>query len=155
MGFFLRAVAVLVGLAHIYGPLAVEVLSDPAALSRVYSLSILPSPLLVAVPGLLVAEVVLRLMRPELEGEFPLRYVVIVFGVCLGGVLMGALMGFLLGLGALQSGASEEAIGVAVLGASIGGVVGLGEGLILAIPLAAILGLFRNRNGSRSRTTAT
>ena len=150
MGFFLRAVFVLVGLANIYGPLAVEVLSDPAALSRgADRLSILPSPLLVAVPGLLVAEVLLRLMRPELEGEFPLRYVVIVFGVCLGGVLMGALMGFLLGLGTL-----ERTIWGAVLGAMVGGGFGLGEGLILAFPLAAILGLSRNNNGSRFRIAA-
>ena len=154
MGFFLRAVFVLVGLAHIYGPLAVDVGSDLAALSRVYSLSILPSPLLVAVPGLLVAEVLLRLMRPELEGEFPLRYVAIVFGVLLGGVLMGALMGFLLGLGALGNRVWESAIGGAVLGAMVGGPLGFYEGLILAFPLAAILGLFRG-TGSRSRTTVT
>ncbi len=144
MGFFLRAVFVLVGVANIYGPLAVEVVSDPAALSRgVARLSIIPPLFLLAsvVAGLLVAEVLLRLMRPELEGEFPLRYAVIVFGVLLGGVLLGAFLGFLLGLGTL-----EKAIGGAVLGAMVGGGFGLGEGLILAFPLAAILGLFRNQN---------
>ena len=150
MGFFVRAVFVLVGLANIYGPVAVAVVSDPAALSRVAPLSILPPVLLAWVPGLLVAEVLLRLMRPALEGEFLYRYGVIVFGGFLGGVLMGALMGFLLGLGSL-----ERAIWGAVLGAMIGGGLGMGEGLILAFPLAAILGRFRNKNGSRSRTTAT
>ena len=153
MGFLLRAVFVLVGVANICGPLAVVVLSDPAALSRgVARLSIIASLLLLAsvVAGLLVAEVLLRLMRPALEGEFPLRYVVIVFGVLLGGVLLGAFLGFLMGLGTL-----EGAIGGAVLGAMVGGVLGLGEGLILAFPLAAVLGLFRNRNDSCSRTTAT
>src|SRR3712207_3475125 len=113
MGFFLRAVFVLVALANLYVPVAaLAAVSDPAAMSCIARLSIQPSVILAGVvPGLLVAEVLLRLMRPALEGKFLCRYVVIVLGVCLGEVLMGALMGLFF-LGATL----QRLLGPAVLG---------------------------------------
>jgi hypothetical protein len=76
--------------------------------------------------------------------------------VCFGGTLMGGMLAAALVLnGALGSSgelAASERIPAALqtgyLGVLYGGVLGLIEGLFLAFPLAAILGLLRNGDQS-------
>lgn len=154
MGFFVRAVAVFVGLLNTYlaeggGDLTAPLKVDPAGFLRVVVVAI--------VAGLLAAEVVLRVMRPALEGKFLFRYAVMVLAVQLGGLLVGTLMGFAILLDSTFSLAERVpmALVVAFVGSLWGGVIGTVEGLIFAFPLAVILGLFRNNNGSRSGSTAT
>jgi hypothetical protein len=107
-----------------------------------------------AVAGLLTAEVLLRTMRPLLEGGFLARYVAMGGAVYVGGMLYGALLPF---FGVLFSGVRLDTpgmpdllerilagLGAGMVGAFVGAGVGVAEGLILGLPLAAILGLFRN-----------
>ncbi len=143
---FLRIVAISVGLANIYivgligGAPAIptNLTSSPALL--------LATVLYAVVAGLVASEVVLRFMRPALRDGFFLRYIVMVLVVSLGGVIFGALVA----LGALFEGSLEMADRIivfvvsGVVGALFGGTLGAVEGLILGLPLAAILGLFRN-----------
>jgi len=98
--------------------------------------------------GLAVSEIVLRLMRPALLGNFYLRFWVIALAVFLGGVLLGALFG---STAVLLDGAmtvENEIAGLPfriVFGAMLGGLAGFAEAPVLAIPLAAALGLVGNR----------
>ena len=99
------------------------------------------------VAGLLVSEIVLRFMRSALLlGDFFLHYWVMALAVFLGGVLMGALVS---SASVLLDGAMTMENKVAglpfriVVGAMLGGVAGFAEGPVLALSLAAMLGLVR------------
>lgn len=87
------------------------------------------------VAGLASSEVVLMSAQPLLGGGFFERYAFAVLTACLGGAIFGALLPIFLG-GLLP---------LVPFGAGVGGALGTAEGLVLALPLAAILGLFRNR----------
>lgn len=124
----------------------------------------LPSALLVVAVGLLTSEVVLRKLRPFRE-SFSDRYGIMVAALCLGGTLTGFFLTFLFAidgtLGA-EVNITLETMPYMMIGGSRSGLVGamfgfwlgIAEGLILAFPLAAILGLFVPRDGS-PRGTAT
>ena len=142
LAVFLRISAVFVGLANaavLYG------FGDesPARKGEVAWSVVLLYALAAVVAGLLAAEFLLRPMRRLLEGGFFLRYAAAVLGVCLGGALTSALLTFgtLLSIGSLG-----EAWTLVFVSASLGGTLGLIEGLVLALPLAAILGRFRGRS---------
>jgi hypothetical protein len=99
------------------------------------------------VAGLLAAEILLRSpMRQGLKGMFFTRYVTTVFGIALEGTLLG----MLLPLGALIDGSKPvlnrfgTALGFGFCGAIVGGAMGFYEGLILAFPVASVLGMFRD-----------
>ena len=100
---------------------------------------------------LLTSEIVPRLFkRPTLSEKFFDRYAIVVLVVCLGGTLMGGLLAATLGLDGALAGRSVAvpelilaASATGVMGAGVGGGLGFVKGLILAAPLAAILGLFR------------
>ncbi len=105
--------------------------------------------LVASVAGLLTAEVVLRFARQELRGRFISRYAAMVLGVTLGEaftVLLPAIF-----VAVLLTFVSSEGIGVLLLrGGSftvLGGALGMIEGLVLAYPLAAILGRLRSAAG--------
>lgn len=155
MAIFLRGAAIFVGLANLYVLGGARILMDVESWWKSL-LALLSALLLAALPGLLSSEILFRLARPALEGRFLYRYTVIVLGVCLGGMLCGSLVGFL--TGAFLSGTPDiydivpnvvERLFIGLVasffGALFGGALGLTEGLILGLPLAAILGLFRNR----------
>ena len=112
------------------------------------------------VAGLVTAEIFLRRFRPlSLKEEFFDRYRVMVGRVCLGGVVSGGLVGSLLLLGDSSAGGSLTITGlistvlmtVSVMslsgffGVLYGAALGFIEGLFLAFPMAAILGLFEDR----------
>lgn len=149
VAIFVRLAAVLVGLGNV---LAVDP-RDVFASSEGRSLAALSGALLLAVAaGFVASEVVLRLGRAVLSGGFFARYAITVLGVCLGGAVLG---GSSVALGVLTNspGAQSPGWSVAILAyaalaygliaALVGGVMGALEGLILGLPLAAILGVFR------------
>lgn len=107
------------------------------------------------VAGLVTVEIVLRwFRRTTLAEKFSDRYAFVVMAVCFGGVLMSVLSASVLSIGnavlAPRPTTIPELVMVELAGGSIGIPFGLGlglvEGLILAFPLAAFLGRFRNTN---------
>jgi hypothetical protein len=150
MKLFVRVTAVLVALGNWY----VFTTGGNPALVEIGWSKVLQSLLVGAVVGLLVAEVLLRTMRPLLEGGFFARYVAMAGAVYVGGMLSGALLPF---SALLFSGVRSDipgmpdllerillGLGAGMVGAFVGAGVGVAEGLILGLPLAAILGLFRD-----------
>jgi hypothetical protein len=152
MRIFLVASAVFVGLANQY---VISTGGAPYELADIDWSKINPVVLTVVVAGFVTSETLLRLARRWLlSSRFFLRYIVMVFGVCLGGILQGGLLAF---IASVSSGSFniygvvpdtiEVILGGLVagfIGAVFGGALGLAEGLVLAIPLAACLGLFSN-----------
>ena len=154
MTTFSRLAAIFVGMANLA---VLAWLSDNSHIRRgdvAWWIETLPAMLIVVIAGLVTSEIVLRRSKP-LREKFSDRYGVMLFAVGLGGMLMGGLLAGLFALnGVLCPGLSTipERILVALLSglvdAAFGLELGLAEGLILAFPLAAILGLLRN--GDRS-----
>lgn len=154
MRWFVRISAVAFGLANLAAlPLW---FGDPFALREDNSLIVLIVPVLIAViAGLATSEFVLR--KFELRGRtFSQRYWIVVISVCLGGAMMGAPLSVQFAidgtLGAEPSlaiyadpnvlfRALRSALPVGFVGAAFGVVIGLMEGLVLAVPLASALGL--------------
>lgn len=91
--------------------------------------------LLVGVVGLLVAEFMLRLMRPLIESGFLLRYAVVVLGVFLGGMLGG--ISLIFGTFVIF----QELLWIPYVLVA-GRFIGLVVGFFVAAPLAATLGRF-------------
>lgn len=148
---FTRLVAVFVGLVNLI------VLTEPNSVVAAYQKGnvgwheALPPVLAVVVAGLATSEVVLRWLKPvALADKFSHRYGISVFTVCLGGATMGFLLAAALTLNrVLVPGPDELLVRIPVsfipglVGAAFGLGLGLVEGLILALPLAAILELCR------------
>ncbi len=150
MKVFLRVAAVLVAWGNWY----LATVGNPAFFVEFGLSSALQSLFVGAVVGLLVAEVLIRGMRPLLEGGLLARYVAMAGAVYVGGMMYGALLP---SSSLLFSGSPSDtpgvpnlvdqillALGMGVFGALFGAVVGVAEGLILGFLLAAILGLLRN-----------
>ena len=154
-GILVRSVAVLVGLANLAVLASQNDVADAYRRGDVTWDCVLPVVLAVVVAGLATSEIVLRWFGTPLTADrFALRYGTATFAVCLGGTLMGFLLAFVLTLErALVPGppSISELVLVAfvlgIVGAVAGGVMGALEGLILAFPLAAILGRFRQSRG--------
>ena len=152
--WFLRGVAVLVGLANlvVVGIRMFGLLYPSSTVWEEVTLNEALAPVLVAVlSGLATAEILPRVFRRELSSErFGQRYGAVVLGVLVGMALMGGLLAAVFALQAL----ANEPLTLAVLVASVvstsfygvvvGGMLGLVEGVVLAFPLAYILGRFRN-----------
>ena len=153
---FVRTAAVLVGLANLAAYLFVgsseALIGDDAGGLSAWPFLFLLVLFSVAV-GLLVAEVLLRLPRPGLEGGFFRRYAAMVLGCCLGGTLSVVLLTVTIVLCATLS--SQDAISVPMtllFGAYFAvyaGLLGLAEGLFLGLPLAGLLRVFRGGTVAR------
>ena len=152
MRIFLSLTAVFVGLANQY---VIATGGAPSELANNDWSKFPPVLLAVVVAGFVTSETLLRLARQWLtSSRFFLRYAVMVFGICLGGILQGGLLTFIVALSGGPSNTYDVvpdtivtilgSLVIGVIGAVVGGALGLAEGLVLAIPLAAILGLFRN-----------
>lgn len=149
----MRLVAVLVGLANLA---VLAALNGVDAGDRVGSAiwEVLPPVLAVVVAGFVTSEIVLRWFKSlALAERFFARYGTAVFTLCFGGAIMGGMLVFVLILNdALIPGlpATPEQIVPALLvilaGAAFGLALGLAEGVILAFPLAVILGRFSDRS---------
>lgn len=98
------------------------------------------------VAGLLVAVLLLRMARRALEGGFFARYGVMALAVCTGGALVGGLVGVMNLVFFVDASAGNSAISLLIVLpylTAFGGLLGLAEGLLAAVPLAGVLGLFR------------
>ena len=95
------------------------------------------------VAGLFAAEVVLRLARRALRGRFFYRYVAMVFGMFVGGASAVLLPALFLAVPVGTAGGLGAFFTTALVFAVYGGLIGTTGGLILAFPLAALLGRFR------------
>lgn len=152
---FTRLAAVFIGLANLV-VLAGLIGVDSATLQRedVGFNEVLPPVLAVVVAGLVISEIVIRKFQPlDSRNNFSYRYAVSAFAILFGGILMSFLLAAALTLNrTLVPGPPgiPELILASLLsglvGAAFGLVLGMFEGLILAFPLAAILGRFRNTN---------
>ncbi len=142
MKYFLRIAAVLVALGNWFALMTGGDLSRLASYGWAELLSFFLVP---SVLGLTAAEISLRLAAKALRGGFLDRYAALAATVWIGGMLCGM---------ALASGGvlRDEALGVigtlgfsavaSLWGIVCGGVLGLAEGLVLGLPLAALLGSF-------------
>jgi hypothetical protein len=155
--WFVRITAVLVGLANLGGVIiwfvgGLYVLGgeSESSLSKA-----IPSVIAVVLSGLATSQIVLRAF--ELPGRgFWHRYSVVAMSVCIGGAIEGGLLACVFSLDGtlfpepppgfyaehplLLFGGLGYIMLVGLLGAGIGFVIGLAEGLILGLPLAAMLG---------------
>ena len=150
MATFVRASAVLVGLANLAAYLFVSgsealIGDDAGELMGWPYLSLLV--IFAVAVGLLVAEVLLTIFRTALGGNFLRRYAAAVLGCCVGVVLSVVLLTLIIVVYALLT--SQEAFSpsrVLLLGAffaAYASLLGLVEGLFLGLPFAAISGRLR------------
>jgi hypothetical protein len=142
MKYFLRIAAVLVALGNWC---ALMTGGDLSRLTSYGWAELLSFVLVPSVLGLAAAEISLRLAAKALRGSFLERYAALAAKVWIGGMLCGV---------ALASGGvlRDEALGVigtlgfgtvaSLWGIVCGGVLGLAEGLVLGLPLAALVGSF-------------
>ena len=161
---FVRATAVVVGLANalvIGDPLGV--VGAPAERQSATFAGFL---ILAALAGLAASEIALRRGRSALGGGFLARYGVAVLGLCLGGAILGGsswVVTSLLNYAPGPPGGPESGLlffayatfaygSIAALG---GGVLGLLEGLILGLPLSALLGWLRRPSRSSGRSASS
>ena len=149
---FVRLAAVFIGLANLVVLAGLNGV-DSAILQRedVGFNEILPPVLAVVVAGIVISDIVLRLRRSALAEKFSHRYGFTVCMVCFGGTLTGFLLAAALTINRTMvpgpDALLERVMGSLIpgfVGAVFGLVLGLAEGLILAFPLAAVLGRFRN-----------
>ncbi len=152
--WFTRVLAVLVGLANlvVVGIYMFSFLYPSSTVWAEVTLNRALVPVLVVVlSALATAEIVPRIFRRELSSErFGQRYGAAAAGVLLGMALMGGLLAAVVALQAF----ADEPLTLAVLvtsvvstsfyGVVVGGMLGLVEGVVLALPLAHILGRFSN-----------
>jgi hypothetical protein len=110
--------------------------------------------LAVVVAGLASAEIVMKKLGSLVRADgFYERYAAVLVAVSLGGTFSGGLLAAVWHLdgtlAAMHTSVYDIAVGtilVALLGIVFGGGLGVIEGLILAFPLAAILGLSRRES---------
>ena len=147
MAAFVRASAVLVGMANVFlvslvgeGELGNALMwnRDPWwPHNAVYALC-------AAAAGLVVSSVPLRFARRELYGTFFARYGVMVLAVCLGGVVLGIFLAYAgVWLYSSPMTTAERLVEVSSrlpLTIAAAGALGAAEGVVLAFPLAAVLG---------------
>jgi hypothetical protein len=144
---FVRASAILVGMANVLclGAIGLWLAATGAEeLEGLNGYHALLGLSVAVAAGLVAAEVVLRFARRALRGRFLSRYVAMVLGMCLGGALTVLIPALLI---ATPVGiANAEPFGNILLFVGVftayGGLAGMIEGLILALPLAAFLERF-------------
>ena len=147
MAAFLRVSAVLVGMANVF----LVSLVGEGELGNAFMWNLDPwwphnavYALCAAVVGLVVSSVFLRFARRELYGTFFARYGVMVLAVCLGGVVLGLFLAYAgVWLYSSPLTTAERLLEVSSglpLTIAAAGTLGAAEGVILAFPLAAVLG---------------
>ena len=147
MAVFVRVSAVLVGMANVF----LVSLVGEGELGNAFMWNLDPwwphnamYALSATVAGLAVSSTFLRFARRELYGTFFARYGVMVLAVCLGGVVLGILLacaGVLLYSSPTTT--AERLLEVSSrlpLTIAAAGALGASEGLVLAFPLASVLG---------------
>jgi MFS family permease len=114
---------------------------DPWSLYVLYALS-------AVFVGLLISAVMLRFAEGDLQDRFFARYGVMVMAICIGGAVLAIVLTtvtFLFDPRAyVPSRISEVSYSLAMV-AIPGAMLGAVEGVVLALPLAWLLGLFKKR----------
>ncbi|CAN5165458.1 hypothetical protein BH24ACT17_BH24ACT17_12620 [soil metagenome] len=151
MRIFLMAAAALIALANaiLYSLIGNNTFAnlfdfhlDPWSLSALYVLCAIFA-------GLLVAGGLIGLAEKVLRESFFARYGVMVLAICIGGAMLAILLTtvtYLFDNAAYVPRATSETIYTLVLVTIPGATLGAIEGVILAFPLAWLLGLFKERN---------
>jgi hypothetical protein len=151
MRIFLMAAAVLIALANaiLYSLIGNNTFTnlfdfhlDPWSLSALYVLCAIFA-------GLLVAGGLIGFAEKVLGESFFARYGVMVLAICIGGAMLAILLTtvtYLFDDAAYVPRAASETIYTLVLVTIPGATLGAIEGVILAFPLAWLLGLFKERN---------
>ncbi len=150
MATFARLAAVIVGSVNLALLAGVFDADSPLRGGEVELGEALVPLLAVVVAGLASAEIVLRKLGPLVRASgFYERYAAALVAVSLGGTFSGGLLAALWHLDGTLAATPTSIYDVTVgtlllvlLGIVIGGGLGVIEGLILAFPLAAVLGLF-------------
>ena len=169
--WFVRIAAILAGLANLVGVIlwfvgGLYVLGGESASSLGEAV---PSVIAAVLAGLLTSQIVLRAF--ELPGQrFWQRYWVVVMSVCIGGAMEGAMLGWVFSLDgtlfpeappgtpwfdagdpllllAQLANVARVLLGAGAVGAMMGVALGLAEGLVIALPLAAAVGVFSDDRG--------
>ena len=151
MSIFLIAAAVLIALANaiLYSLIGNNTFTnlfdfhlDPWSLSAMYVLC-------AVFAGILVAGGLIGFAEKVLRESFFARYGVMVLAICIGGAMLAILLTtvtYLFDDAAYVPRATSETIYTLVLVTIPGATLGAIEGVILAFPLAWLLGLFKERN---------
>jgi hypothetical protein len=151
MRIFLMAAAVLIALANaiLYSLIGNNTFSnlfdfhlDPWHLSAMYVLC-------AVFTGLLVAGGLIGFFERVLRETFFARYGLMVLAICIGGAALAILLTtvtFLFDEAAYVPRGTSETLYTLVLVTIPGATLGAIEGVILAFPLAWLLGLFKERN---------
>jgi len=151
MRIFVMISAVLVGLANatLYSLIGnntfdnlFEWQRDPWSLYVLYALS-------AVFVGLLISGGLLRFAEGDLQERFFARYGVMVLAICIGGAVLAIVLTsvtFLFDARAYVPDRLSEVSYTLALVTIPGAMLGAIEGVILAFPLAWLLGLFRKRN---------
>ncbi len=151
MRIFLMAAAVLIALANaiLYSLIGNNTFTnlfdfhfDPWSLSAMYVLC-------AVFAGLLVAGGLIGFAEKVLRESFFARYGLMVLAICIGGAMLAILLTtvtYLFDDAAYVPRATSETIYTLVLVTIPGATLGAIEGVILAFPLAWLLGLFKERN---------
>jgi hypothetical protein len=112
---------------------------EPWPLTALYALAAVAA-------GLLASEVVLRFVGGGLRSDFYARHLTLVLAVCVGGMLLGTLLtaaSVLTDSAVPATDRTVRALFLAPFAGFVGALLGLAEGMLVAIPLAGLLGLFR------------
>ncbi len=151
MRIFLMAAAALIALANaiLYSLIGNNTFTnlfdfhlDPWSLSAMYVLC-------AVFAGLLVAGGLIGFAEKILRESFFARYGLMVLAICIGGAMLAILLTtvtYLFDDAAYVPRATSETIYTLVLVTIPGATLGAIEGVILAFPLAWLLGLFKERN---------
>jgi hypothetical protein len=101
--------------------------------------------------GLVVSGSLLLFAHRGLRGAFYTRYGIMVSAVCVGGAILGVFLYNSIILfdeqQPMPAGLMELLFTIA-FPAVAGGILGAVEGMVLAFPLAGLLGMFRNETGA-------
>ena len=142
---FVRVSAVLLGAANVFLLAAITLwlaATGAEELEGLNGIHVVLGLFVASAAGLLAAEIILRLVRRALQGRFFSRYAAMVLGICLGGaltVLFPALF-VAVPVGLAESESPHGILLPVAMFTLYGGLGGLIEGSVLALPLAALLG---------------
>ncbi len=146
--------AALVGLAN---AILYSLVSDNN-LDRLFELEAGPPSLLLlyvlcaVFVGLAISGVLLMLAERDLREGFFARYGLMVLSVCAGGVVLAPFLTtvtFFFDAQAYAPATTSRLLSAILFSALPGGVLGATEGVVLGLPLAALLGLFRGETGAQ------
>ncbi len=154
MRAFLLAAAALVGLAN---ATLYSLISDNS-LDRLFELRPGPPALFLMYAlcgvfvGIAISGVLLLVAERDLRDRFFARYGLMVLSVCIGGMVLSPFLTtvmFFFDNEAYMPTSTSELLSAILFSTLPGGVLGAAEGVVLGLPLAGLLGRFRDETDTR------